>query len=358
MMRRISITVLAVALASAPLAALTLEPLRGNGKMLQWSGPQFVQADAHGNVFLLRGDTLQVYPVLKTHELGEPERLATTVSSGPLLDAAMSAHGDWALVLGSEVHYFAGGEEKPVPALPWFPAAVGFVRGSPAVLVVPPRIGTAGKEDEGPPPVLLTAGHDAWAPEVREALHGAASDQNNEMLFRAARVLDAREGRYVLARQYAYRIELRRTGRARPLGELRVGKGRPLGSRSAEEDTRRLLAQARAEGSDLSHAKASAFHGSFAILALAQGGPGGKLYVLDGAGVSGDRCALDRIDWEAQRVERTTLDMPCNGQASLAAGRDGLYLAKFSGQAGRYFAPWAAVERGPWAPVKGAEFAP
>ncbi len=351
--------VMAVALfPPALLSALPLEPLRGSGKTLQWAAPQFVQADSHGNVFLLRGDTLQVYPLLKSHELGEPARLSPAVSSGPLLDAAMSRHGDWALALGSEIHYFAGGEEKGVPALPWFPAAVGFVRGNPAVAVVPPRIGTAGEREDGMPPLLLLAGHDAWAPEVREALHGAADDQNNEMLFRAAWVLDSTEGRYFLARQYAYRIELRRVGRARPLGELRLEKGEPRRRKSPEEDTRQLRAQARAEGSDLSHAKASAFHGSFAILALAQGGPGGKLYVLDGAGIAGERCALDRIDWEAQRVERTTLDLPCNGRASLAAGRDGLYVAKFSGQAGRYFASWATVERGPWTTAGDASFSP
>src|SRR5436305_6248963 len=82
-----------------PLSALNLEPLKGTGKTLQWSAPQFVQADAHGNVFLLRGDTLQVYPILKSHALGDPVRLATTITSGPLLDAAMSAHGAWMLAL-------------------------------------------------------------------------------------------------------------------------------------------------------------------------------------------------------------------------------------------------------------------
>ena len=80
--------------------------------------------------------------------------------------------------------------------------------------------------------------------------------------------------------------------------------------------------------------------------------------MLDGAGIAGERCSLDRIDWEMRRVERTTLEMPCNGRASMAAGRDGLYFAKFSGQAGRHFASWAAVERGPWTAVKDAEFIP
>ena len=342
-----------------PLAALSLGPLRGNGASLHWSGPQFVQADARGNVFLLRGDTLDVYPVVqKTHELGKPVRLAPSgATSGPLLDAALSADGDdWVLALPSGIERFSGGEERPVPPLPWFPTAVGFVRGDLAALVVPPLMFSPEKGDDDPP-VLLIAGHDAWSAEIREALHGPAYDANDEMLYRAARVLDDREGRYYLARQYAYRIELRRLGRSRPLGELRIGKGAPLRSKSAEEDAKKLLAEAKAEGSDLSHAKVSAFHGRDAVLALAHG-PGGLLYVLAGSGIGGARCALDRVDWEGERVERIPLDLPCNGRTSLAVGRDGLYLAKYDGRAGRYFAPWAAVEAAHWAKVKDAVFTP
>src|SRR4029077_12581900 len=106
-------------------------------------------------------------------------------------------------------------------------------------LVVPPRLGAPSVDDDRPP-VLLRAGHDSWSPELREALHGAPNDFNNERLYRAALVLDAREGRYFLARQYAYRIELRRVGRERPVDEIHLGKGDPLVTKKPEEDRRRL----------------------------------------------------------------------------------------------------------------------
>jgi hypothetical protein len=45
-------------------------------------------------------------------------------------------------------------------------------------------------------------------------------------------------------------------------------------------------------------------------------------------------------------------------RVSLAAGRDGLYFARYNGAEGRYFASWATVEAGRWTVVKEAEFAP
>lgn len=340
------------------LQALEVEPLRGNGASLGWPAAQFIQADSHGKVYVLRGDTWEVYPVTKSHELGEPAALAATPLSGHLLDAAMSSHGDWALLVGTEVHSFTGGKERAaLPALPWFPSGIGFLRGEPVALVVPPRLGGTGEDDS--PPLLLTLGHDSWSAEAREPLHGAARDYDDAMLRRAALTLDAGQGRYYLARQYAYRIELRRLGRVAPLADLRLGKGEPLLKKKPEEDTRRLRDQAKAEGIDLQGATVSAFHGAFAILALASGGPDDRLYVLDGPGIAGDGCSLDRINWEARRVERTSLGLACNGRMTMAAGRDGLYLAKHRADGGgRYFVSWAAVEGAKWSPVKGVELTP
>src|SRR3954452_3272683 len=66
-----------------------------------WQGPQKVQADAKGNVFLLRGETLEVYPVLKDAALGKPVKLEAYHSlNGPVIDAAMGpGPGDWLLRL-------------------------------------------------------------------------------------------------------------------------------------------------------------------------------------------------------------------------------------------------------------------
>ena len=354
--RRLAVPAILVLL-STPLLAMDLVPLRGAAASLHWDGPQFIQADAHGSVFLLRGDTLQVYPVTKAHDLGEPVQLEMDVRSGIPLDAALGPSGAWAMNLGGQIHYFVDGHEKSLPALTWFPVAVGFLRDEPVAMVVPRRWNPQDDDRRGPP-LLVRPSHDTWSPEIRETLHGPRDDYGTERAYRAALVLDAQQGRFFLARQYAYRIDLRRLGREHPLEELRLAKGEPVFHRPTDADEKRLLGEARAAGTDTTHGTISVFRGESAILALAQR-PGDRLYVLVAPGAAAAKtCALDRIDWEARRVERLPLNLPCAGRVSMAAGRDGLYFAEFDGGDGRYFGAWADLDAAHWATVKEAEFLP
>jgi len=194
---------------------------------------------------------------------------------------------------------------------------------------------------------------DAWSAEVRETLHAPPGDPGAERAYRAALLLDAREGRYFLARQYAYRIEL-----VQPIEELRLAKGEPVFKPANAADEPRLLAQAKAEGTDTTHGTITVFRGTSAILALVQR-PADRLYALVAPGAAGGKtCALDRIDWEARRVERLALSLPCPGHVSMAAGRDGLYFAEFDGNDGRYFAAWTDLDAARWTTVKEAGFTP
>jgi hypothetical protein len=52
-----------------------------------WSGPQKIQADRSGHVFLLQADTLEVYPVGKGGRLGEPAKLE---AASPINEPAKS----------------------------------------------------------------------------------------------------------------------------------------------------------------------------------------------------------------------------------------------------------------------------
>ncbi len=344
-------------LLGARLWALDVVPLKGAAAAVHWDAPQFIQADAHGNVVLLRGDTLQVYPITKAHDLGEPVLLELDVRSGVPLDAALGPSGSWVLHVNGQVLYVVDGHEKALPALTSVPVSVGFLRGEPAAMVVPRRFGPQDDDRRGPP-LLLRPSHDAWSAEVREALHAPPSDPGAERAYRAALLLDAREGRYFLARQYAYRIELRRLGREQPLEELRLARGEPVFKPANAADERRLLAQARADGTDTTHGKITVFRGTSTILALVQR-PADRLYALVAPGAAGGKtCALDRIDWEARRVERLALSLPCPGHVSMAAGRDGLYFAEFDGNEGRYFAAWTDLDAARWTTVKEAGFTP
>ncbi len=342
-------------LGSPALGALTLESLKGSAATLSWDGPEFVGADARGDVFLLRGDTLQVYPLTKAHDLGEPVQLEAGLGSGVPLDAAMSADGAWALLIAGAPHLFVGAHERSLPAPASSPIAIGFLRGDPAGIVVPRH----GDPPDDSPPLLLREGTDTWSTELREPLHSSPIDYSRERAYRAGILLDGGEGHYVLARTYAYRIELRRLGRSAPLEELRLGKGEPIFRKPIDGEEEKVRAQARAEGADPAHGNVSVFRGTLALLALAEGGPERRLYALVGPGVAGDQCALDRIDWDEHRVDRVPLNLSCQGRVSLAAGRDGLYFAGFAGKtAARYFVSWGNLEAAKWTKVKEAAFTP
>jgi hypothetical protein len=132
-------------LLSPCLRALDVAPLKGTAATLHWDGQQFIQADARGDVFLLRGEPLEVYPLTKSRELGEPVRLDLAVTSGFPLDAAMSPDGNWAVNMGNKIHYFVDAREVPLPELaPGLkPIFVGFLRGDPVVTVTPMPRGVA-----------------------------------------------------------------------------------------------------------------------------------------------------------------------------------------------------------------------
>jgi hypothetical protein len=358
-MRYHRFAVLAVlSLLSPCLWALDVMPLKGTAATLHWDGQQFIQADARGDVFLLRGEPLEVYPLTKSHELGEPVRLDMAVSSGFPLDAAMSPDGNWAVNMGGKIHYFVDAHEVPLPDLaPGLkPLFVGFLRGDPVATVTPMPRGVA--SDSRGIPLLVRAANDSWSAEIREPRH-TTDDPGMERAYRAAIVLDAREGRYVLAREYSYHIELRRLGRDRALEELRIGGSAPVLKKHSDAESTRLLAEvAAAAKSQAGGGTASVSPGRSALLALTSRGPGGPLYALVGAGIVGEQCALDRIDWDERRVERVSLNFPCKGRVSMAAGRDGLFFAEWNGQAGRYFVSWGALDEVKWTTVKEAIFTP
>jgi hypothetical protein len=343
-----------LSLLGPPLQALDPAPLKGAAATLHWDGQQFIQADAQGNVFLLRSDPLEVYPLTKSHELGEPVRLEMTLTgSGFPIDAAMGPDGSWAVNMGAEIHRFVEGREVPLPQLgPGLrPLLVGFLRGDlvTTVMTLPRRAGGGDHEV----PLLMRATDSSWSAELREARH-TADDPGTERAQRTAMVLDAGEGRYFLARQYSYRIELRRLGRDSALEELRLGDALVLKKYSAAESAR-LLGEAKAAAGSQAITLAP---GHTVLLAVARRGATGPLYALLGAGISGEHCALDRIDWGEQRVERVPLNFPCKGRVSMAVGRDGLYLAEWNGRAGRFFLSWGDLDKAEWSVVKDRKFTP
>jgi hypothetical protein len=331
-------------LSAAGEPGLHVEPF---GAVPGWQGPQKVQVDAKGNVFLLRAETLEVYPVLKSSALGKPVKLEAAHSlNGPVIDAAMgSGPGDWLLRLPLEVRWFVDGKEKTLPPLPWKPWSVGYVRGTPVVGVLPQPAPVNGMEirhpgEEVPPtaPAVMALSGDRWSVLVEDA-RPAQQDGNSAVESCARAVLGDRQGKLWTARNYAYVLD-RYSPAGHRLSRVEVDKGK-VDHRDAKTAT--VPAEVRKE--DRMH-----FRPFLAVQRISDltEGLDHRIYLLVQGGKG---AALDRYDPAESSLERVELGLDLTGNATLAAGRDALYLAAHSGDHGRWKISWEDLERAKWKKV-------
>jgi hypothetical protein len=312
-----------------------------------WTGPQKVQADAKGNVFLLRADTLEVYPVLKNGALGKPVKLEASQSmNGPVIDAAMgSGPGDWLLRLPLEVRRFVDGKEKALPPLPWKPWNVGYVRGTPIVSVLPQPAPVNGMvivhPEEEPPstvPAVMELSGDRWSVLVEDA-RPAQRDGNSAVEAGARAVLGDRAGKLWTARNYAYVLD-RYSPAGRRLERVEVDKGKV-----AHRDAKAATVPAEVRPEDRTR-----FRPFLAVQRVSDltEGPDHRIYLL----VQGEKgVSLDRYDPTGPSLERVELGLDLSGNATMAAGRDALYLAAHSGDHGRWRISWEELDRARWKKV-------
>jgi hypothetical protein len=156
--------------------------------------------------------------------------------------------------------------------------------------------------------------------------------------------------------EYGYRLRM-----FSPVGQLRgtllVGKGLPdLTERPAAEAAQEAARVAKEIGVRPSpdSLRVSAVH-SVAGIAVAKDG---RVYLLIEAAAGGATpLVLDRFDPAGMMLERIALDrrLP-TGHLSLAVGRDGLYLAGFTGSDGLWRLPWEALDGARWEGVPAATY--
>ena len=369
MSRLISLSLLVVLLlagseaaAAAPIVPETVLA----GRDSTWEASQFVQADRGGRVFFFRGDTLSVYPLTKEGAFGKPVKLQATPGGGGemALRAALSPDGDrWLVYAPFSVRLFVDGEEKPLPDLEWNPWGVGFLRDTPVVAVIPRPM--AHNRDWSKPldvPWLVTLAGDRWnslttlksVPVGKLMKNGG---MNGAIAENAVYLKSDREGKLWAARQYAYRVQrLSPTGRV--LTEMTVGggavaekgkesKGIEIKLHSATENPTEATHDAREE-----KATSHAFTAQQVVLDLAEG-TDRRLYLLVRLPDGG--AALDRFDPSTSVLERISLQLKASGTFTIAAGRDGLYIAAFKGDGGRWRLSWSSLEQVRWKPVESAE---
>jgi hypothetical protein len=199
-----------------------------------WQGPQKVQADARGNVFLLRGETLEVYPVGKSGAPGKPVRLeATSTATGSIREAAMSSSGDrWLLLSGGTVRLFEAGKEKVLPPLEWKPWSLTLLGETPIIAAAPFPLGGRAVDPKrvGTPPWLLRFDGDRWGSTID--LKGVSvadllenGGLNDAIAKNSVVMVGDRLGRLWASRQYGYRVQ-RFTEGGRLLLEITVDRGK------------------------------------------------------------------------------------------------------------------------------------
>jgi hypothetical protein len=353
---------LLIALAGVPGWSIEPQPLPGGPT--SWDGPQFIQADRTGNVYVLRSKTFEVYPLEKSGVLGKPVALEPTgVPAGFVREATMSPSGDrWLLLSGMSVRYFVDGKEKALPPLEWKPWSLTLLRDTPIVAAAPFPLGdhSGDPKKAGTPPWLLQFDGDRWSSilDLKGVSVADLLENNglNDAIAKNSVVLKGdRQGRLWAARQYGYRVQ-RFTPGGRLLLEIVVGGGkiREKGdgraidiklSREGQNPREATQDPRREKGTYLP------FTAQRVVYGLTEGRDG-NIYLLVDAGEGA--AALDRFDPTRAIVERVPLTFKLKDMVTLAAGRDALYLAPWSAEKGRWRISWDVLEAAAWKPVKDA----
>ena len=173
----------------------------------------------------------------------------------------------------------------------------------------------------------------------------------NEWVARHASWLaPARDGKLWAASQYAYRVRrLSPTGRS--LLEITAGKEKK-GPAPAPANAAAAAAVRQLEESG-KKARFTAFTEKQVIADVVEG-TDRRIYLLVNASES-SALALDRYDSVLNVLERIPLSLEAAGRVSLAAGKDGLYLAPFNAKHGIWRISWADLESAPWKEVEEAK---
>src|SRR6185295_18080278 len=339
--------------AEPPVARKLIPDPVASAEASTWDGPQIVRSDRVGNVFFLRADTLEVYPLTQAGKLGEPAKLEV-LGEGPQLvrDAALSPGGDvWLISADLVIRRFVDGKEKVMPALEWRASGIGFEREDPVVSVLPLPVAwdQVYRERKGQIPRLMTFDGNRWSvlaeyPDLPASeIADQRPDLNGAIAQHAAFVASDPEGRLWIARQYAYDIEqLAPSGKQRL--HLIVNSGKVAERKEEGEPKDRPV------GLTVLLSKA-------AILDLAEGRDHRMFFLAAGGGTDGS-VVLDRYDPVTSQLERISLALQLPGRATLASGKKGLVLAEWNGRGGRWMLPWDALELATWKPVPNAEVSP
>lgn len=335
-----------------------------------WDGPQMLLVDGKGQVSILRGDTLQVYPL---EAEGSPLSLVgeRAVSAGEskspakfVRSAATGAKGDsWVLLDGTSVRWFDKDGEKELDAPEWMVDAVTMAGDDPVAFVLPNKLRRQEGEAPAPPPLLLRWDGQRWNPwaEAEAVGDGQKSFSPEVRIERSTIGAPSARGRVWVANTYRYRVRQLSPG-GRVLTEIRRDGG-VVQEADPDEVLRREDAlleniERSGRGAALGDRRTNvvANPASPRIRAVAEG-PDRRLYLLvHDEDRSPHGLAIDRYDPTLVAVERLGLVLQWEGATKMVAGESGLHLAPFNARDGeRRFISWEELDAATWSVLPGVE---
>jgi hypothetical protein len=328
------------------IAPSTIDPSLG------WEGPQFFRSDRQGNVFLVRGDTLDIYPVIRG-QLGKAQHLQAYGNLGDSTsDVAVNSDGSqWAVLASNHILSFKNGKQQATPDLGWAATSVAMLDDRPVAGVVPMGVGrrlTSGYP--AVPPLALRLDQGSWATYI-EGVAPRRSKQQNPInaLFaeHTVRLTPDERGRLWVNFPYAGRV-LRFTSAGCPDLEISFGPGTPK-YRQDEDSLRKSFEESLLkQGYRFDSEKAGVFTAKIAVHSVTVAPQDRTLYMLLGPGIVPNGTLLARYNSARGSVETVQIGMPSEEEISMAAGRDGLYMAAATGNAGRWWLPWQSLAQGSW----------
>jgi hypothetical protein len=345
------------ALAAVAAERVVAERPHPSGQVLQ-----FLQADAKGRIYLLRGDTLAVERLLPSGKLvanGKPP--ANRAEGETVIHAALSPDGDsWLLYdMPDHLMLLKSDELRDLTPSGWDVSAVAYTLDGPILAVLPVLVGggdaTVPKTALMKPPFLLRLDDDQrWQQlvpgRVFERSEPRALVPQELRAERSSRLAAGAKATLWVAQQDAY--VLKQYSRAGVLkGSLVVGGGRVQWRDRTEDDWKYLEGSARAGGMKLDRTHLANVEAVHVVRALTVQDHRVYLVVETSAGL-----VLDRWDADADVLQRLQLGNVATGpgRLSLAAGRDGLYLAGAHLGEPVWRLDWQRLEGAKWKPVPDA----
>jgi hypothetical protein len=352
-----------------PFARLVPERVAGDPAHENWGTPQFLQADGKGRIFLLHGDNLEVDQLLPSGKIvvwRKPRGGNAPAATASVSDAVMNPDGSsWLLLNPSEsdeVNLLHGDDLRQLPAPRWWVSAMAYTGDGPVLAVLPVTVG--GEDASTPsdpatwnkPPLLLRLHDQTWQTLAeQEPLNQHLKDSRDlhpkTMISppqlkaeRDTRLAPGLKGTLWVAQQNAY--VLRRYSGFGTLEEsVVVGGGKVQWKDRTEEDWKIME---RSAGMKLDRTNLLKTHAVRVVRGMTAQDNRVYLVVETPQGL-----ALDCWDAEAQALKRLLLAGIASDlrYLSLAAGRDGLYIAGRGLGEPIWRLDWQRLEGAKWKPV-------